>query len=115
MKISNTNVNEAPAPPPVMSGRAEASADFPVMVRLSAAGNVVRNKGGSDELAEAAAYAHRLGQLTGDLLGLEELVALECVSAEGRYLLFTEGDGEIVLLRPRRDLNLQPLRERLGL
>ena len=107
--IENTPV------PPVLSGRAEASADFPVMVRLSASGAVLRNKGGSEDLAEAAAYAHRLAQLAGELLGLEEFVALECIFDQGRYLVFTEGDGEIVVLRPRPELNLQALRERLGL
>jgi hypothetical protein len=100
---------------PVPGARVEATADFPVMVRLSSAGTVIRNRGGTEELAEAASYAHRLAQLTGELLGLEEFVGLEVISSEGRYLLFTEGEGEIVLLRPRADLNLQPLRDRLGL
>jgi hypothetical protein len=105
----------APPLPLAVSGRVEVPADFPIMVRLSAAGTVIRNKGGTEELAEAASYAHRLAQLTGELLGLEEFVALECISSEGRYLLFGEGEGEVVLLRPRADLNLQPLRDRLGL
>jgi hypothetical protein len=102
----NTNVDEAT--------HADAPADFPVMLRLSASGAVLRNKGGSEQLAEAAAYAHRLVQLTGDLLGLEEFVALECAFTEGRCLVFGEG-GDVVVLRPRADLNLQSLRERLGL
>jgi hypothetical protein len=113
--MRNPNIENSPVPPPVLSGRAEGSADFPVMVRVSASGAIVRNKGGSEDLAEAAAYAHRLAQLAGELMGFEDLVAIECVFHEGRYLVFTEGDGEIVLLRPRPDLNLQPLRERLGL
>jgi hypothetical protein len=113
-RMSSPNI-EKPQPPAVLSTRAEGSADFPVMVRLSAAGAVIRNKGGTEDLAEAAAYVHRLAQLAGELLGLEELVAVECISEQGRYLLFTEGDGEIVLLRPRPDLNVQALRERLGL
>jgi hypothetical protein len=98
-----------------VQGFVQGPADFPVMVRLARSGNVIRNKGGTEDLAEATAYAHRLAQLTGELLGLEEFVALECVSGDGRYLMFTEGEGEIVLLRPRPDLNLQALRERLGL
>jgi hypothetical protein len=105
----------AAALPSAASARVEVPADFPIMVRLSSAGTVIRNKGGTEELAEAASYAHRLAQLTGELLGLEEFVALECISSEGRYLLFGEGEGEVVLLRPRADLNLQPLRDRLGL
>jgi hypothetical protein len=108
-------LEESAPPPPMVSARGESVADFPIMVRLSPEGATVRNKGGTEELAEAASYAHRLAQLTGELLGLEEFVALECISSDGRYLLFTEGDGELVLLRPRPDLNVQPLRDRLGL
>jgi hypothetical protein len=113
--VRGNNNSESAPPPPMVSARGESVADFPIMVRLSPEGATVRNKGGTEELAEAASYAHRLAQLTGELLGLEEFVALECISSDGRYLLFTEGDGELVLLRPRPDLNVQPLRDRLGL
>jgi hypothetical protein len=110
MSVRSPNVDEAPAPP-----RLDSAADFPVMLRLSAQGAVLRNKGGTEELAEATAYAHRLVQLTGELLGLEEFVALECAFANERFIVFTENDGDVVALRPRPDLGLQPLRERLGL
>jgi Domain of unknown function (DUF4388) len=111
VSMRSPNIEDTPIPPV----RAESSADFPVMVRLSSSGAVLRNKGGTEELAEAAAYAHRLVQLTGELLGLEEFVAIECTFTQGRCLIFTEGDGDVVVLRPRADLNLQALRERLGL
>jgi hypothetical protein len=115
-KMRNADIDKPPVPVSASgSGRHDTTADFPIMVRLSSAGTVIRNKGGTEELAEAASYAHRLAQLTGELLGFEEFVALECISSEGRYLLFTEGEGEVVLLRPRADLNLQALRDRLGL
>jgi hypothetical protein len=110
MNARTPNVDET-----AISPRVESATDFPVMVRLSAQGAVLRNKGGTEELAEAAAYAHRLVQLTGELLGLEEFVALECAFAGDRLVVFTEGGGDVVALRPRPDLNLQPLRERLGL
>jgi hypothetical protein len=112
--MRNPIINDTPGTSAAFA-RGDAAGDFPVMVRLSATGTVLRNRGGTEELAEAVAYAHRLVQLTGELLGLEEFVALECASADGRTLVFTEGDGEVVVLRPRPDLNLQPLRERLGL
>jgi hypothetical protein len=109
-----TNVEEPPIPP--QSARAaDSGADFPVMVRLSTQGAVLRNKGGTEELAEATAYAHRLVQLIGELLGLEEFVALECAFTNDRFIIFTEGDGDVVALRPRPDANLGALRERLGL
>jgi Domain of unknown function (DUF4388) len=109
---NQSNLEDTPTSP---SRPTELSGDFPVMLRLSSAGAVIRNKGGTEELAEAAAYIHRLVQLTGELLGLEDFVALECTFTEGRCLLFGEGDGDVVVLKPRADLNLQALRERLGL
>ena len=111
--MRNSNIDDTPVPsaPP----RHDSAADFPVMLRLSAQGAVLRNKGGSDELAEATAYAHRLAQLTGELLGLEEFVAIECTFASGHFIIFNENDGEVVALRPRPELNLQAVRERLGL
>jgi hypothetical protein len=111
--MRNANIEDTMVPP--AAPRGENAADFPVMLRLSSHGAVVRNKGGSEELAEATAYAHRLVQLTGELLGLEEFVALECAFANDRFIVFTEGDGDVVALRPRPELNLQALRERLGL
>jgi hypothetical protein len=114
MEMRNSNADDTPIPP-AAPPRLESAADFPIMVRLSSHGTVLRNKGGSEELAEATAYAHRLVQLTGELLGLEEFVALECGFGSERFFVFTEGDGDVVALRPRADLNLQALRERLGL
>lgn len=113
LNMRNPNMDDTPIPP--VPPRGENPADFPVMMRLSSSGAVLRNKGGSEELAEATAYAHRLVQLTGELLGLEEFVSLECAFANERFIVFTEGDGDIVALRPRPDLNLQALRERIGL
>jgi hypothetical protein len=112
-EMRSPNIEDTPVPP--ATPRGESSADFPIMLRLSAQGAVLRNKGGSEELAEATAYAHRLVQLTGELLGLEEFVALECTFKDDHLLLFTEGDGDVVALRPRPEVNLQALRTRLGL
>ena len=111
--MRNPIIDDTPSPP--LPGRADSGTDFPVMVRLSSHGAVLRNRGGSEELAEATAYAHRLVQLTGELLGLEDFVALECAFANDRFIVFTEGDGDVVGLRPRADLDLKALRERLGL
>jgi hypothetical protein len=111
--MRNATIDQTPDAPAL--ARAENAADFNIMLRLAASGAVLRNKGGSEELAEATAYAHRLVQLTGELLGFDELVAFECVFVGNRFIVFAEGDGDVVALRPRPDLNLQPLRERLGL
>jgi hypothetical protein len=106
---------DQPAPPTAINPRVDLTADFPIMLRLGAGGAIVKNKGASEELAGVVAYVHRLGQLAGELLGLEPFVALECVFADGRLLMFDEDNGDIVALRPRADTNVQPLRERLGL
>ncbi len=85
------------------------------MMRLGSTGSVMSNRGGSEELAQAIAYVERLLQLAGEMLGLGPFSALECGFVEGRCIVFTEGQGEIVALRPRSDANLTALRERLGL
>jgi hypothetical protein len=88
--------------------------DFAVMMRLGPNGAVVSNRGGNDELAETVAYSHRLLQLTGELLGFDKFSAVECGFVDGRCIVFSDGD-EVVALRPRPEVNLQTLRERLGL
>ena len=65
--------------------------------------------------AQTIAYVHRLAQLAGELLGLEPFGALEATFSEGRCIMFTGGDGDVVALRPRPDATLGALRERLGL
>ncbi len=85
-----------------------------MVIRLSASGTVT-NRGGSDELAEAVAYVHRLAQLSGEILGLDAFTAMECTFTTGRCLIFNDGNGDVVAVRPNPDTNLQTLREKLGL
>jgi hypothetical protein len=91
------------------------SGDFQVMLRLAASGAVVRSHGASEQQAELIAYVKRLVDLTGELLGLDEFTALEFVFAGGRCVMFTDTNGDTVVLRPKPETNLQPIRERLGL
>ena len=100
----------------VNGGRSELGpvGDFAVMMRLGPNGAVVSNRGGNEELAETVAYSHRLLQLTGELLGFDEFSAVECGFVDGRCIVFSDGD-EVVTLRPRPEVNLQALREKLGL
>jgi len=103
----------APAPP---GARAEApGGDFSVMLRLGARGEIIKNSGGSEELAETVAYVRRLTELAGELLGISGFGAFECTFAQGRMIVFVESNGDTVVLRPRPEANLQALRERLGL
>ena len=78
-------------------------------------GAILKNSGGSEELAEMMAYVRRLTDLAGELLGLDGFTALECTFTKGRCLAFVESNGDTVVLRPRPEANLQALRERLGL
>jgi len=103
-------------PPPQPPARTDLpSADFPVMLRLGSHGAILKNNGGSEELAETVAYVRRLTELAGEFLGLEGFQALECAFTQGRCLAFVDTNGDTVVLRPRPEANLQALRERLGL
>jgi hypothetical protein len=113
--MRTTNIE---SPPPVgPAARAEAEADPGVMLRIGPNGAIVKNSGGSEEVAEALAYANRLVHLVGELLGLDAFSAMECTfgQGEGHWFVFTEKNGDMVALRPRSEGNLQPLRDRLGL
>jgi hypothetical protein len=91
--------------------------EFPVALRLSGNGAVVKNKGASEDMAGAVAYAARLVELVGELLGAGRFVAMECAFKEGqgRCILYTESNGDTLALRPSTSANLAPLREKLGL
>ena len=113
--MRSPNERETPAvqAPPA---RAELPAgEFSVMLRLGAHGEIIKNTGGSEELAETVAYVRRLTELAGELLGLDGFSAFECTFAQSRCVVFVESNGDTVVLRPRPDTNLQALRERLGL
>lgn len=103
------------AAPVAAADRPDISAEFPVTMRLAPGGGIVTSKGADDEMAGVVAYAHRLGQLAGELLGLDPFVAMECTFSGGRLLLFEEENGDTIALRPRTESNLQPLRDKLGL
>jgi hypothetical protein len=102
-----------PAQPPARTETP--GGDFSVMIRLSPRGEIIKNSGGSEPLAETAAYARRLTELAGELLGIGAFSAFECAFSTGRVITFVESNGDTVVLRPRPEANLQALRERLGL
>ena len=113
-KMRTPNERELPSAPP--AARVESSGgDFSVMLRLGAHGEILSNSGGSEELAETAAYVRRLTELAGELLGIDGFSAFECTFKESRCFVFVESNGDTVLLRPRSETNVQALRERLGL
>jgi hypothetical protein len=115
-RMPDRDVGESPPRPAPPPGHADLpGADYTVMLRLGPHGAIVKNDGGTEEQAEMAAYVRRLLDLAGDFLGLEGFTALECQFAQGRCFAFVDTNGDTVVLRPRAEANLQPLRERLGL
>jgi hypothetical protein len=101
---------------PQMSAPPNSSfANFPAVVRLDPNGNVLTAKGNTEELAPVAAYAARLADLVGNLLGLEGLVALECVFADERLIMHRERTGNLIALKARPDQDLSALRELFGI
>jgi len=112
--MRSPNEREMPSNPP--PARPDVSVgEFTVMLRLGARGEIIKNSGGSEELAETVAYVRRLTELAGELLGIEGFSAFECTFAQSRCFAYVEPNGDTVVLRPRPDANVQVLRERLGL
>ena len=114
VSMRSTEISDSPPVPP--AARTDfPSADFPVMLRLGSHGAILKNSGGSEELAETVAYVRRLTELAGEFLGLDGFSAIECTFGQSRLLAFVDSNGDTVVLRPRPEANLQALRERLGL
>jgi len=99
------------APP---SSRSLSLAQFQAFVRLDPAGNVVSAKGESEELAPVAAYAARLAELIGNMLGMEGFSSLECSFPKDRVFLHRERSGNLVALKLPADAEVGALRERFG-
>jgi len=90
-------------------------ANFLAGVRLDPNGNVLAAKGDTEELAPIAAYAARLADLVGDMLGMGSLVALECAFADQRLMLHRERSGNLVALKAKPDQDLAAVRELFGI
>ena len=113
---SSKHVTVPPPPQPPAPARTIHERGLPRRCCASArSGAIVKNSGGTEELAETVAYVQRLMELAGELLGIEGFIALECTFTKGRCLIFIESNGDTVALRPRPEANLQALRDRLGL
>jgi len=99
------------APP---SSQSLSLAQFQAFVRLDPAGNVVSAKGEAEELAPVAAYAARLAELIGNMLGMEGFSSLECGFPKDRVFLHRERSGNLVALKVPADADVGALRERFG-
>lgn len=97
------------------SGTSYRPDDFEHAVRMDAQGNVVSGHGRAEELAALSAYACRLADLVGELMGMGKLHALEASLIEGRCLIFRGQSGATVALKPRSEVDLTRLRNQLRL
>ena len=86
-----------------------------VSVHLSPDGRVLASRGAADDLADLAAYANRLGQLCAETLGLEELVALECVSESETVIIYRKDDKSLVAVKPADRESTRVIKEKLDL
>jgi hypothetical protein len=90
--------------------------DFEHAVRIDAQGDVLTGHGNTEELAGLAAYAFRVGDLIGEIMGMDKLHAIDGVLRDGkRCLIFRDERNDIVALRPHANVDLTPLKARLRL
>lgn len=99
------------APP---SSQSLSLAQFQAFVRLDPQGNIVTAKGDAETLAPLAAYAARLSELIGNMLGMEGFSSLECTFPDERVFLHRERSGNLVALKMPSDAEVGTLRERFG-
>lgn len=100
-----------PIPPPPIS-RVAVTRD---LVRLDRAGNLISAQGNSELLAPVAAYAARMGDLIGDMLGLGAWVGVEAELGSEHVFVHAEKSGHLVAVRTSHDKDISQVRERFGL
>jgi hypothetical protein len=88
--------------------------DFALAVRLGSDGTVIASKGPADEFANIAAYACRLVEIIGELMGMEGFAGLECTFKEGRCFIVKEADGSVLAVKPTPQADLTLIKERIG-
>jgi hypothetical protein len=68
-------------------------------IRLDPSGEIVAERGQSEELPGLAGYALRLVELIGDSLGLEQVKTIDARLARTRYAIKRGGNGSIVVVQ----------------
>jgi hypothetical protein len=84
-------------------------------LRLNQQGGIISSHGASEDFAEMVAYACRLVEVIGDLLGMDGFQALEYASSDGRCFIYREPSGDIVVVKSSEAHTIGQLRDRLGL
>ena len=73
--------------------RSMPEADGSAEIRLGPSGAVVRARGATEDLPPRVAYASRMAQVVGELLALQDFVALEASISDGHLIVRAEEDG----------------------
>ncbi len=89
--------------------------DFEHAVRIDARGHLLSGHGRAEELAALGAYACRLGDLIGDMMGVGALVALDATLLVGRCLVYRGQNAVTVALKPKAHVDLGPIKAQLYL
>jgi hypothetical protein len=84
-------------------------------LRINAQGAVVSSHGAGEDFAEMVAYACRLVEVIGDLLGMDGFQALEYAMGDGRCFIYRESEGDIVAVKSADPHTISQLRDSLGL
>lgn len=94
------------------------SDEFELSVRLSANGAVLFSNGAPEadveDFAGMVAYASRLAELVGELIGVDGFQAMDVVFKQGQCVMYKE-DGELVGLKLGPKADVAALRAKLGL
>lgn len=105
-----------PVPTTPQSGMAPSSTrGIERAVRLEKDGRVISTRGDADELSAMTAYALKVSALVGEELGMGELRAVESVANGRRRLFYLEADGHLIGIEASTEVELAPLREKLGI
>ncbi len=111
---STTPPSQAASVSPPVSGTPASTRGIDRAVRLEADGKVLSTRGDAEELAAMTAYTMRVAALIGERLGMEDLRAVECVTAATRRLFYVERNGNVIGLEAPISADLQALREKIG-
>jgi hypothetical protein len=85
-------------------------------VRLSPSGEVsARHGADSETFTEAVAYANRIANMMGSLLGLDRCAEIDLTLKQGQAFLLRLSDGSVLAVRPGEKTSVEELRNKLGL
>jgi hypothetical protein len=105
---------EVDVTPIEVAGHMLRSEDFEIVLRLGPRGAVVERKGGTEEFADIVAYACRLTEILGNMLGIEPFVAMECSFKNSRCFVVLEDNGDVIALKPTPQADFNSMRELFG-